>query len=66
MVIISGGEISKQKDSSVTYRLKCEKCGHVDLLETTVTITRGVTEVTTKKCPSCGNFQTIKMKLCQN
>lgn len=66
MVIISGGEISKQKNSSITYRLKCDKCGHVDLSESTVTITIGVTEVTTKRCSNCGNNQTIKMKLCQN
>ncbi len=66
MVTISGGEISKQKNSSITFRLKCDKCGLVDLSESTITVTKGVTEVTTKKCPNCGNNQTIKMKFCQN
>jgi hypothetical protein len=62
MIIISGGEISNEKGSTITFKLKCEKCGHLDQSETTVTITTGVTEITTKKCPSCGNNQIIKMK----
>ena len=62
MIIISGGEISKERGSSVTYKVKCEKCGEVDQSESTVTVTKGVTEMTTKKCTRCGNNQVIKMK----
>ncbi len=63
MITITGGVISKHKGNSVTYIPKCEKCGNVDHLENTVTLTKGVTEVTTKRCSICGNNQIIKMKL---
>ncbi len=66
MVTISGGVISKQNNTSITYRLKCEKCGHEDESESTVTVTVGLTEVTSKKCPNCGNRQIIKMKISMN
>ncbi len=62
MVTISGGIISKQSGSSITYKPKCDKCNEVEFDETTVTITRGVTEVSTKKCSSCGNVQITKIK----
>ena len=62
MLTISGGVITKQSGSSVTYKLKCEKCGNAEPSESTVTLTKGVTEISTKKCSNCGNSQTIKMK----
>jgi len=61
-IAISGGVISKQNGSSITYRLKCEKCGFTEHNENTVTVTKGVTEVSTKKCSNCGNNQVIKLK----
>lgn len=61
-IAITGGVISKQNGSSITYKLKCEKCGSVEHNENTVTVTKGVTEVSTKKCSSCGNNQVIKLK----
>ena len=61
-ITILGGEILRQIGSSVTYKLKCDSCGYVDQTETTVTLTVGVTEITTKKCPNCGKNQIIKMK----
>lgn len=66
MVTISGGVILKQNNTSITYKLKCEKCGHEGESESTITVTVGLTEVTTKKCPHCGNNQIIKMKLSMN
>jgi len=61
-IAITGGIISLQKGSSVTYKFKCDKCGFTEQNEHTVTVTKGVTEVSTKKCSSCGNNQTIKLK----
>lgn len=66
MVTISGGVVSKQNNTSVTFRLKCDKCGHTEETESTVTVTLGLTEVTTKKCPSCGHRQIIKMRISMN
>lgn len=62
MVTISGGIISNQNGYSVTYKVKCEKCETIDSVETTITLTKGVTEITTKKCSSCGNIQIVKMR----
>jgi len=62
MLTISGGIILKQSGSSITYKLKCDKCGNTEPSESTVTLTKGVTEISTKKCSNCGNNQTIKMK----
>ena len=63
MVTISGGVISKHRGSSITFIPKCEKCGNAEHAESTVTLTVGVTEVSTRKCSICGNNQIIKMKL---
>lgn len=63
MVSITGGVISKQKGLSITFKPKCEKCGNAEHAETTVTLTKGVTEITTKKCSNCGNNQIVKMKI---
>jgi len=62
MLTISGGIILKQSGSSVTYKLKCDNCGNAEPSESSVTITKGVTEISTKKCSNCGNNQTIKLK----
>ncbi|NOU18985.1 MAG: hypothetical protein HOO91_15625 [Bacteroidales bacterium] len=62
MITISGGVILKQIGSSITYKLKCDKCGNAESSENTITIMKGVTEISTKKCSSCGNNQIIKMK----
>ena len=62
MITISGGIISKQIGSSITYKLICDKCGIAESSERTVTITKGVTEISTKKCSNCGYNQIIKMK----
>jgi len=63
MVTISGGVISKLKGTSITFKPKCEKCGNDEHAESTITLTKGVTEVSTKKCPICGYNQVVKMKL---
>jgi hypothetical protein len=63
MVTITGGVISKQNGSSISFKLKCEKCGNVEHPESLVSLSKGVTEITTKKCSYCGNNQMIKMKL---
>jgi len=63
MVTITGGIILKQKGSSITFKPKCEKCGNALSNESTVTLTRGVTEVSTVKCSYCNNNQIVKMKL---
>jgi len=61
-IIITGGVVSKQSGSSVTYKLKCDKCGNTGSAESTVTVSKGVTEVSSKKCSNCGNNQIIKIK----
>ncbi|RPH31148.1 MAG: hypothetical protein EHM93_14680 [Bacteroidales bacterium] len=66
MITISGGVISKESGTSVSYKLKCEKCGQINDSESTVTMTKGVTEISTKKCSFCGNVQMIKMKYSMN
>ena len=63
MLTISGGIITKQSGTSITYKLKCEKCGNAETPESIVSLTKNVTEISTKKCSNCGNIQTIKMKL---
>ena len=63
MITISGGVILKQRGSSITYKIKCDKCGNAESSENTVTVSKGVTEISTKKCSNCGNNQIIKMKL---
>jgi len=63
MVIITGGEVLKQKGTSVTFKSICEKCGNTDIAESTLTLMKGVTEVATRKCSICGNNQITKMKL---
>jgi len=62
MITITGGVISKQVGSTVTYKAKCEKCGNVEPEESIVNVSKGVTEIYSKKCSACGNNQTIKMK----
>lgn len=62
MVTIIGGVLSKQSGYTITYKLKCEKCGNIEHPKTTVNLTKGVTEISTKKCSNCGNNQMIKMK----
>jgi len=62
MITISGGVISKQTGSSVTYNPQCDSCKSVEPYETTVTITRGVTEISTFICSNCGNHQITKIK----
>ena len=62
MITISGGIISKQNGTSVTFKVKCDKCSYVDPTETTITVTRGVTDVSTKQCSNCGNNQVTKIK----
>lgn len=62
MVTITGGVISKQNGSSVTFKSKCDKCDNVEPSETTITLTKGVTEVSTFRCSNCGRYQTTKIK----
>jgi len=62
MITIIGGLITRQIGSSVTYVVKCEKCENVESQEFTVSVTRGVTDITTKKCTACGNNQPVKLK----
>ena len=62
MIVIQGGVISKQEGTTVTYKVKCDKCGNLELDESIVNVTKGVTEICSKKCSVCGNNQTVKMK----
>jgi len=62
MVTITGGIITKQNGSSVTFKVKCDKCNFVDTVETNITVTKGVTDVSTKQCSNCGNNQVTKIK----
>lgn len=62
MVTISGGNISSERGSSVTFKVKCDKCGYSDSSEATISVSKGVTEVATRKCSFCGHNQVIKMK----
>jgi len=66
IVAITGGVITKQIGSTVTFKLKCDRCGNAEHSESVVSLTKGVTEVTTRICHICGNSQLIKMKLLTN
>jgi uncharacterized Zn finger protein len=61
MATISGGVITKQSGSSITYKLKCDKCGTVDHSESTIT-SNGGTDAYTKRCSKCGNQQKVIIK----
>lgn len=63
MITIAGGEVLSHRGTTVTFKLKCDKCGNIDESESSITVMKGVTEVTTKKCSFCGNNQIIKMKI---
>ena len=62
MITITGGIISKQRDSLITFKFICDKCGNTGSSENSVNVTKGVTEISTKKCSSCCNNQVIKLK----
>jgi len=62
MIVIQGGLISKEEGNTISYKVKCDKCGSVEPSESSVNITKGVTEVYNERCSACGNNQTIKMK----
>jgi hypothetical protein len=62
MITISGGVISRQAGSTITYKAKCDSCQNVEPNETTVTITKGVTEISTFRCSNCGKYQITKIK----
>lgn len=62
MIVIQGGLISKQEGNTISYKVKYDKCGNVEPDESIVNVTRGVTEIYSKKCSACGNNQSIKMK----
>jgi hypothetical protein len=62
MITISGGVISKQRGSSVVYKLMCDRCGIAETNDSFASISIGVTEVSTKKCSNCGNKQIVKIK----
>jgi predicted nucleic acid-binding Zn ribbon protein len=62
MITIAGGELLSHRGTTVTYKLRCDNCGNIDETESSITVMKGVTEVTTKKCPKCGANQIVKMK----
>lgn len=62
MISISGGIITELSNSSVSFKLKCELCGEIEFSETRISITKGITDVFLKKCPSCGTIQKIMIK----
>lgn len=62
MVTISGGIITDFSNTSVAFKLKCELCGVIEFSETRISITKGITDVFLKKCPSCGTIQKIMIK----
>ncbi len=60
--ILSGGVITKESGSQITYRLKCDKCGTVEHSESQVTVSKGSTSTYTRKCMKCGNQQKVIIK----
>lgn len=66
MINIDGGEVLSHRGTTVNFKLKCKKCGNIDESESSITVMRGVTEVTTKRCPKCGANQIVKMKIDMN
>ncbi len=62
MVTISGGEISEEKGSTISFNLKCELCGELQYSKTRISLTNGLTDIFIRKCPSCNNNQIIKIK----
>ncbi len=66
MITIEGGEVLSHRGTTVSFKLKCKSCGNIDNSESSITVMKGVTEVTTKKCPKCGVNQIVKMKIDMN
>ncbi len=62
MTTISGGIIIKERGTSVTYQVKCDRCENIEPSEYNVTLTKGVTEISTMRCSKCGNNQITKIK----
>ena len=62
MLTITGGFIVKEQGSSITYKFKCDNCNYVDPNDITLTLTKGVTEISVRRCPCCGKSQLTKIK----
>ena len=62
MITINGGIITRINDSMICFKLECKKCGAIESTESRVIVSVGITEVSTRKCPNCGCYQTIKIK----
>ncbi|MGE0079261.1 MAG: hypothetical protein AB7S48_15485 [Bacteroidales bacterium] len=66
VVAIQGGDSVEYNHPSITYVVKCAKCGNVDSEKRTISLTRGVIEVATVTCAKCGHSQMIKIRYPRN
>ena len=62
VVTITGSDVVLYSHQSITYRVKCPKCGNIEPTSHSVTLARGVTEVATSRCSACGHCQMVKIK----
>jgi hypothetical protein len=63
MATITGGVFTKQSSSSLTYKMKCDKCGTVEQSENQIgMVYTGATTSYTRSCSKCSNKQKIIIK----
>lgn len=62
VVTIQGGSLLEHPFHSITYRVRCEKCGTVESKKHTLSLTQGVTEVASVQCATCGHVQMVKIR----
>ncbi|BDX36769.1 hypothetical protein CYCD_01240 [Tenuifilaceae bacterium CYCD] len=62
VVTIQGGSLLEHPFHSITYRVRCEKCGDVESEKHTLSLTQGVTEVASVQCATCGHVQMVKIR----
>ncbi len=61
-VVLEGGSCVECSSPTITYVVKCQKCGYVETHRHTVSLTRGVTEVVTVQCDKCNHKQMVKIR----
>lgn len=62
LIIITGGETVEYSHSSISYKVKCVKCGNVEPRKYSYSLSKGITEVSTIKCTACGHSQVVKIR----
>lgn len=62
--VLQGAVIVSKDGLRISYKQKCEKCGHVSTSTTTMTVGSTTSSKTTSqfRCSKCGNHQRIEIQ----